>query len=247
MRSRWKRRWWFSPPLHYTSWTCSKCLTYPTSSLKFRTQWSLGLECVYTHSKNRECVSSLRERVPAVGPRLNSLSLGEHSPYKGTWCRNCELGRNVSYFRWLSRNLSKEEPRQRTECKWKKEKVLESGDLQTSLGLPTVTLGDSELQSTDPGPVPPSVEQTKSSINSILASQFCHACFSAMLDFLSNSVIKGSIKNIWVIVGRAHELAVRAFWTSDVMCLSLNTWEQLWTHFPQDVEHLENLTIFFFF
>lgn len=111
-----------------------------------------GQECVCTHSKNRECVSSLRERVPAVGPRLNSMSLGEHSPYKGTWCRNCELGRNVSYFQWLSTNLSKEEPKQRTECRWKKEKVLESGDLQTSLRLPTVTLGDSELQSTDPGP-----------------------------------------------------------------------------------------------
>lgn len=37
------------PSLHYTSWTCSKCLTYPTSSLKFRTQWSLEVKSVCVH------------------------------------------------------------------------------------------------------------------------------------------------------------------------------------------------------
>lgn len=60
-----------------------------------------------------------------------------------------------------------------------REKVLESGDLETYLGLPTITLEDSELITLlIQVPVSSSLKHTKSSISSVVASQFCHAFLS---------------------------------------------------------------------
>lgn len=160
-----------------------------------------------TASANRECASSLRKGMSAGGLRPGTVhSSGSTLPVRDLAGETLSWQEMYDIF-WGSQETCPRKHQDRQLNASEREKVLESGDLETCLGLPTITLEDSELITLlIQAPVSSSLKCTKSSISSVVASQLCHVFLSGTCQIghrMINTNICSTVGRAYVLVGRA--------------------------------------------